>query len=70
MSMDSPASLVWELLFSAAGAGYFIYGKKRRSTVPFVCGLVLMVFPYFVSSTLLLVIIGVVLMALPYFVRL
>ncbi len=68
--MDSPASLVWELLFSAAGDGYFIYGKKQKATVPFVCGLVLMVFPYFVSSTLLLVIIGVVLMAVPYFVRL
>ena len=68
--MDSPSSLVWELLFSAAGAGYFIYGKKQRATVPFVCGIVLMVFPYFVSSLLLLVILGVVLMTLPYFVRL
>ncbi len=68
--MDSPASLVWELLFSAAGAGYFIYGKKQKATVPFVCGLVLMVFPYFVSSTILLVVLGVVLMAVPYFVRL
>jgi hypothetical protein len=58
------------MLFSAAGAGYFIYGKKRRATVPFVCGIVLMVFPYFVSSTLLLVIVGAVLMILPYFVRL
>ena len=70
MSLDSPASLVWELVFSAVGAAYFIYGKKQRSTVPFVCGLVLMVYPYFVSSTLMLLIIGVVLMALPYFVRL
>ena len=68
--MESPASLLWELLFSAAGAGYFIYGKKRRATVPFLCGIVLMVFPYFVSSTLLLFVLGVVLMALPYFVRL
>jgi len=68
--VESPASLLWELLFSAAGAGYFIYGKKRRATVPFLCGIVLMVFPYFVSSTLLLFVLGVVLMALPYFVRL
>ena len=67
--MDSPASLIWQLLFSAAGAGYFIYGRKQRATVPLVCGLVLMVFPYFVSSTLLLVILGVVLMVLPYFVK-
>jgi len=56
-------------LFSAVGAGYFIYGRKQRTTVPFVCGLVLMVFPYFVSNTLLMVIIGVVLMVLPYFAR-
>jgi hypothetical protein len=69
-NVGNPASLFVELLFSAAGAGYFIYGKKQRAAVPFVCGLVLMVYPYFVSSTLLLVIIGIVLMSLPYFVRL
>ena len=68
--MDSPASLVLQLLLSAAGAGYLVYGKKRRSTVPFVCGFVLMIFPYFVSNTILLLIIGVALMAVPYFVRL
>ena len=68
--MDSPASLICQLLFSAAGAGYFIYGRKQRATVPLVCGLVLMVFPYFVSSTLLLMTLGVILMVLPYFVRL
>jgi len=68
--MDSPASLTLQLLFSAAGAGYFIYGKRRRATVPFVCGLVLMVFPYFVSSTLLIAIIGTALLAVPCFLRL
>jgi predicted membrane protein len=68
--MNDQTSLIWELLFSAAGVSYFIYGKKQRAVVPLVCGLVLMVFPYFVSSTLLLVIIGVVLLAAPYFVRL
>jgi len=31
--------------------------------------LVLMIFPYFVSNTVVLVIIGVVLMVIPYFVR-
>ena len=69
-NVGNPASLFLELLISAAGAGFFIYGKKQRATVPFVCGLVLMVYPYFVSSTLLLVIIGIALMTLPYFVRL
>jgi len=35
-----------------------------------VCGLALMIFPYFISNTILLVAIGVALIALPYFVRL
>jgi len=68
--VNGQTSLISELLFSAVGVGYFIYGKKQRATVPLVCGLMLMIFPYFVSSTVLLMIIGVVLLALPYFVRL
>jgi len=38
--------------------------------VPLVCGLALMIFPYFVSNTVLLVAIGAMLIAVPYFVRL
>jgi len=68
--VNGQASLITELLFSAVGVGYFIYGKKQRATVPLVCGIVLMVFPYFVSSNVPLVVMGVVLVALPYFVRL
>ena len=44
--MDS-ATLLWGLLFGSIGAGYFIYGKKQRAPVPLVCGIALMVFPYF-----------------------
>jgi len=50
--------------------GFFIYGKKQRAVVPMVCGLALMLFPYFVSNVMLLVGIGVLLIALPYFLRL
>jgi predicted membrane protein len=64
------AWLLWGLLFGSVGLGFFVYGKKQRAVVPLVCGLVLMVFPYFISSTLLLVAIGVVLMVVPYFIRL
>jgi hypothetical protein len=35
-----------------------------------VCGIMLMVYPYFVGSTFAMIAIGVVLMAIPYFVRL
>jgi hypothetical protein len=64
------SSLLWGLLFGSIGLGYLIYGRKQRAVVPLLCGLALMVFPYFVSSNILLVAIGVVLMAIPYFFRL
>jgi hypothetical protein len=63
------SSLLWGLLFGSIGLGFFIYGKKQKKPVPLVCGLVLMIFPYFVSNTFLLVALGVVLVAVPYFFR-
>lgn len=68
--MNSEASLFWGLIFGAIGLGFFVYGKKQRAVIPLLCGIALMVFPYFVASTLLLVLIGLVLIAIPYFVRL
>jgi hypothetical protein len=63
------ASLLWGLLFGSIGLGYFIYGKKQRSVVPLVCGLALMLFPYFVPNLMLLVGMGVLLVIIPYFLR-
>jgi len=56
-------------LFGSIGLGFFIYGKRQSAIMPMVCGLALMVFPYFVSNVFLLVIIGLMLMAAPYFYR-
>jgi hypothetical protein len=65
----STSWLLWVVLFSSIGLGFFVYGKKQRAVVPLVCGLTLMVYPYFVSNTLLLVVIGAVLTAVPYFIK-
>jgi hypothetical protein len=65
----STASLLWGVLFSAVGFGFFLYGKKQQKLVPLLCGLALMVYPYFVTDNLLLVLIGAGLIAIPYFVR-
>jgi hypothetical protein len=61
--------LLWGLLFSSIGLGFFLYGKKQRAVVPLVCGLVLMIYPYFIPNVVALVAIGVVLIAVPYFFR-
>ncbi|HEY1092785.1 MAG TPA: hypothetical protein VGE47_16925 [Burkholderiaceae bacterium] len=66
--MDS-AQLLWGVLFGALGAGYALYGKKQRAWVPLACGVALMVFPYFVSNSWLLVILGAGLSAAPFFIN-
>lgn len=63
------AWLLCGMLFGAIGLGFFIYGKKQCAMVPLLCGLALMVFPYFVASTLVMLLIGAVLIALPFFVK-
>jgi len=57
------------LLYGSIGLGFFMYGRKQRAVVPLICGLALMIFPYFVANTILLVVVGAVLIAVPYFVR-
>jgi hypothetical protein len=68
--VNSEGTILWGLVFGSIGLGYFVYGKRQRRGVPLACGLGLMIFPYLVSNTILLVLIGLVLAALPYFLRL
>ncbi|HIQ34006.1 MULTISPECIES: amino acid transport protein [Acinetobacter] len=57
------------VIFSSIGFGYFLYGKKQKMAVPLVCGLVLMLFTYFIDNTMIISVIGIVLSILPYFLR-
>ena len=67
--MDNEALLLWGVIFSSIGFGFFIYGKKQRCIMPFISGLALMVYPYFVDTVSLILGVGIILIALPYFVR-
>jgi len=64
------STILWGFLFGTIGFGFFTYGRKQKAIVPLLCGLVLMVFPYFISNTILLVATGIALPVLPYFLRL
>ncbi|WP_174874955.1 hypothetical protein [Vogesella oryzae] len=64
------ALLLWGVVVSSVGFGYFIYGKKQRALVPLLCGIALMVVPYLIASSWQLVAAGVAIAAVPYFVRL
>jgi hypothetical protein len=63
------AALVWGMLFGAIGMGYFVYGKRQSALLPLLCGIGLMVFPYFVTGTLWMLLIGAALMAAPWYWR-
>lgn len=62
----STAALLWSLLFSSIGLGYFIYGKRQRKATALLSGALLCVYPYFAPNVYLLVALGVGLLALPF----
>jgi len=62
-------SLLWGMVFGSFGLGFFSYGKKQKRMVSMACGVGLMVFPYFVTDTVWMLVVGVALMAVPFFVR-
>jgi hypothetical protein len=57
-------------VFGSIGLGFFIYGKKQRAVVPLICGIGLILVPYFISNVMLMLGVGVLLVAIPYFLRL
>ena len=50
MDIFSPGSLFASLIISTIGLGFFLYGKRQKRLPQAFCGVVLMVFPYFVED--------------------
>jgi len=66
--MDA-STLMWGVIFGSIGLGFFVYGKKQKAFIPFLSGIGLIVFPYFISNVFILVITGIVLVAVPFFIK-
>ncbi|MDX2314026.1 MAG: hypothetical protein QNL90_08160 [Gammaproteobacteria bacterium] len=66
--MNSSLLLI-AVLFGSVGLGYFVYGRKQNAIVPLLCGVVLMVFPYFVTNAILMIVVGLFFSVLPYFLK-
>ena len=56
--MPTPGEIFAIVVFSIIGFGAFRYGKRDGRWQPMVIGMVLMAFPYFVSSGLWLYLVG------------
>ena len=65
----STSLLLLGVLFSSIGLGYAMYGRKQAAPVPLVCGIVLMIVPYFVANAWGLAVLGALVAAVPWVLR-
>ena len=58
-------TLLLGLIFGAIGSAFVFYGKKQQDALVLVTGVLLAIFPYFVSNVLLTLLIGTGLSLVP-----
>ena len=68
MSIDVPL-IIAGFIFSGVGFVYLMYGKKQGNLHLAADGLVLMIYPYFVSSLPICIAIGILGSVLPFIMR-
>jgi hypothetical protein len=65
----SAANVIGGLVFGSIGFVAFIYGKRMNLWKPMLLGLALMVYPYFISSDVMMIAIGALGTAGLFFLR-
>jgi hypothetical protein len=65
-AMDS-SSILLSVLLGAIGVGYIVYGRKQMRGMALISGILLCVFPYFVTNIWLMLLIAAGVMVLPRF---
>lgn len=66
MELDFTALFV-AIMISLIGMGYMMFGKKLQRRIASLCGLMMCIFPYFITNFYGMVLVCVLLMAIPYF---
>ena len=67
--MPNPTYLFLCILYSCIGYGFYRYGKRQQRLIVLVCGIALMLIPYFIATVFQLILVGAVLTVLPFFFR-
>ena len=62
-------SLILSFVISTIGFAYLIYGKKTDDFVIMISGAALMIYPYFISNALLVLLIGIIICIIPYLIH-
>ncbi|MFT7619629.1 MAG: hypothetical protein ACI97A_003285 [Planctomycetota bacterium] len=66
---DMSTGLIFAVFYGAVGFGYFIYGRKQQHLIALLCGMGLLVLPYFTANIYALILLGIALMAGPFLRR-
>lgn len=61
------AMILWGFIIGMIGMGYFIYGKKVSNFYVLISGIVMMIYPYFVSNIFVSIAVGIDLIILPFY---
>ena len=69
MLLISIGGIYWDLLISLIGMGFIMYGRKRPDSVALVAGIVLVAYPYFISSVAWDIVVGLVIVAVYIFLK-
>lgn len=67
---DNAAVMIWSMLFGAIGLGFFSYGARQKTIVPWAVGTGLMIDPWFITNAYVLVAVDLLLIGIAWFVRL
>lgn len=69
MLLFSIGGLYWDLFISLIGTGFIMYGRKRPDIAAVVAGLILVFYPYFVSSVAWDIAIGIAIIVVYIFLK-
>lgn len=62
-------NLFLSLVIGLVGSAYILYGRRQYEPWFIACGFALVAYPYFVTDTLITLLIGTVLVLLPILIR-
>lgn len=60
------AKLYFGIVISALGLAYIVYGRRQKSFVPLIAGVLLCAYSYFIESWIWLCVIGALLLVAPF----
>jgi hypothetical protein len=61
-------NLLFGIVSGALGVGYIVYGRRQQKLIPFISGVALCAYSYFIDSWLWLGVIGALLLAAPFLI--